>query len=160
MPTDSARRTVEVAASKDTVLETIRAVEGQPEWVPEIRTAEVLERRPDGRPSLARFTASTAVGTDEYVLRYRHRKDGMGWSLVSGRLQSAQDGDYAVRSTGAGTSQVTFSLRISHPLPLPGFVRRRVMDGLVAGTLRGLAEHLARQPAGSGRGGPAAPTGD
>ena len=148
MPTDTAHRSVDLEAPREAVLETIRAVEHQPEWVPEIRTAEVLERQADGLPSLARFTAATAVGTDEYVLRYRHRADGMRWSLVSGRLQSAQDGDYAVQARGPGASRVTFRLTISHPLPLPGFVRRRVMDGLVAGTLRGLAEHLARAPAG------------
>jgi len=72
----------------------------------------------------------------------------MRWSLVSGRLQSAQDGDYTVKARGQRASRVTFRLTISHPLPLPGFVRRRVMDGLVAGTLRGLAEQVARAPAG------------
>jgi hypothetical protein len=148
MPTDTAHRSVDLEAPRAAVLETIRAVEHQPEWVPEIRTAEVLERQADGLPSLARFTAATAVGTDEYVLRYRHRANGMRWSLVSGRLQSAQDGDYSVQARGAGASRVTFRLTISHPLPLPGFVRRRVMDGLVAGTLRGLAEQVARAPAG------------
>jgi hypothetical protein len=148
MPTDTAHRSVDLEAPRAAVLETIRAVEHQPEWVPEIRTAEVLERQADGLPSLARFTATTAVGTDEYVLRYRHRANGMRWSLVSGRLQSAQDGDYSVQARGQGASRVTFRLTISHPLPLPGFVRRRVMDGLVAGTLRGLAEQVARAPAG------------
>ena len=72
----------------------------------------------------------------------------MRWSLVSGRLQSSQEGDYTVRALDRGTSRVTFRLTIGHPLPLPGFVRRRVMDGLVAGTLRGLAEHVARAPTG------------
>ena len=107
MPTDTAHRSVDVEAPREAVLETIRAVEHQPGWVPEIRSAEVLERQPDGRPSLARFTAATAVGTDEYVLRYRHRADGMRWSLVSGRLQSAQDGDYSVRAHGPGASRVS-----------------------------------------------------
>jgi hypothetical protein len=85
--------------------------------VPEIRSAEVLERQREGRPSLAGFTAASG-------------------------------------------SRVTFRLTISHPLPLPRFVRRRVIDGLVAGTLRGLAEHVARAPAGQGRGGATAATGD
>jgi hypothetical protein len=148
MPTDTAHRSVDLDAPREAVLETIRAVELQPDWVPEIRTAEVLERQDDGRPALARFTAATAVGTDEYVLRYRHRADGMRWTLVSGRLQSAQQGDYTVRALGTSRCRVAFRLTISHPLPLPGFVRRRVMDGLVAGTLRGLAEQVARAPAG------------
>ena len=42
----------------------------------------------------ARFSASAPVGTDEYTLTYRHRSDGMNWSLVEGRLQTGQDGGY------------------------------------------------------------------
>jgi hypothetical protein len=37
---------------------------------------------------------------------------------------------------------VTFALTISHNLPLPGFVRSRVIRALVASTTNGLATHL------------------
>jgi hypothetical protein len=142
MPTDEAARTVHVVAPPDEVLVTIRAVEHQSEWVPEIRTSEVLERDDEGRPALARFTASTPVGTDEYTLSYRHRPDGMAWSLVKGKLQTGQEADYAVVASPGGGSDVTFSLSISHNLPLPGFLRRKVITGLVQSTTDGLAKRV------------------
>jgi hypothetical protein len=142
MPTDEATRTVHIAATPELVLQTIRAVEDQSEWVPEIRTSEVLERDADGLPAVARFTASTPVGTDEYTLSYRHRDDGMAWSLVKGKLQTGQNADYAVAASGDG-SDVTFSLRISHNLPLPGFLRRKVIGDLVKSTTDGLSRRLS-----------------
>jgi uncharacterized membrane protein len=142
MPTDSASSTVVVAAPLDQVLATIRAVEGQPGWVPEIREAEVLTTTEDGLPDTARFAAATPVGTDRYTLRYEHAEDGLRWHLVEGRLQTAQDAEYALHGLDDGRTEVTFSLTISHNLPLPGFVRSRVIKGLVASTTGGLASHL------------------
>jgi hypothetical protein len=141
VPTDEASRTVHVQAALEEVLATIRAVDHQPEWVPEIRTAEVLERADDGLPLKARFTAATPVGTDEYTLAYSHRDDGLDWSLVAGKLQTGQDASYRLAAAGGGTD-VTFSLRISHNLPLPGFLRRKVINGLVDSTLGGLTARV------------------
>ena len=67
MPTDSAEQTVEVQAPIKDVLATIRDVESQVEWIPEILEAEVLEVYDDGLPATARFKASATVGTDEYI---------------------------------------------------------------------------------------------
>ena len=142
MPTDIASRTTEVGASFDRVLDVVRDVAAQPLWVPQIREAEVLEKYDDGRPRTARFRASTPVGSDTYTLAYTHRDDGMDWTLVEGRLQQAQDGRYDLRELDRRLTAVTFELRITHGLPLPGFVRRAVLDGLVRDTLNGLKGHL------------------
>ena len=144
MPTDIASRTTEIRASADKVLAVLRDVASQSHWVPQIREAEVLEKYDDGTPRTARFVASTPVGSDKYVLLYAHRDDGMDWSLVEGRLQSGQDGRYDLREVDRRLTAVTFELRITHGLPLPGFVRRAVVDGLVKDTLNGLKGHLER----------------
>lgn len=143
MPTDTATRTVEIAAPLATVLETIRDLEGQPEWVPEILEAEVLEvYEDDGLPATARFKASATVGTDAYVLTYEHRDDGLDWSMVEGRLQTGQEGVYDLVETGPGSTSVSFRLTIHHNLPIPGLLRRRVIKGLVDNTVNGLKRHL------------------
>jgi hypothetical protein len=119
-------------------------VERQPEWIPEILEAELLEvYEDDGLPATARFRASAAVGTDDYTLSYEHGDAGLSWTMVEGRLQTGQEGSYTVEDLGPGRTTVTYSLTIHHHLPLPGFVRRRVIDGLVESTLEGLERHLA-----------------
>jgi len=143
MPTDQATLTVEVDAPFDEVLATIRDVESQVIWVPEILEAEVLEEyADDGLPATARFKAAAPVGSDEYTLEYDHSDDGMSWTLVSGKLQTGQEGRYVLRTLDPNRTEVTFSLKISHLLPLPGFVRNRVIGGLVSNTVNGLKEHL------------------
>ena len=142
MPTDNATQTLVVNAPLATVLATIQDVGKQPLWVKEIQEAELLEAFEDGTPSTARFRASTPVGSDRYTLQYEHPRDGMAWHLVSGRLQTAQNGRYTLRRAGTGRTEVTFDLQISHNLPLPRFIRSRVIESLVTSTVTGLKTYV------------------
>ncbi|MDV3221363.1 SRPBCC family protein [Intrasporangium sp.] len=142
MPTDHARRDVEVDAGLDTVLATIRDVGSQPEWIPTITEAEVIESDRTGLPREARFAASTAVGTDRYTLAYEHSPHGMSWTMVEGRLQTGQEGIYTLEDLDGGGTRVTYDLTIHHSLPLPGFIRSRIIKGLVEETLTGLRSRL------------------
>lgn len=143
MPTDSATQTVEVRAPLSEVLATIRDVESQVDWIPEIREAELLELYEDDElPATARFKAAATVGTDEYTLSYEHADDGMSWSMVKGKLQTGQEGRYTLEAVAADRTMVTYELTIHHNMPLPGFVRNRVIKGLVSNTLTGLKKHL------------------
>lgn len=143
MPTDRADETIEVEAPFDTVLKTIRDVESQVDWIPEILEAELLEVYEDtGLPATARFKASATVGTDEYTLSYEHGDDEMSWTMVQGRLQTGQEGHYRLERMGPSRTEVSYELTIHHNLPLPGFVRRRVINGLVNSTLNGLTKYL------------------
>ena len=142
MPTDHAAETVVVEAPIKQVLATIRDVESQPKWVKDILEAEVLEKYPDGTPATAHISASAPVGKDSYTLAYQHADDGMSWSLVEGRLQTGQDATYTLRSLGGAETEVTFDLTIHHNLPLPGFLRGRVIRDLVHNNVAGLKEYL------------------
>lgn len=143
MPTDTATSVVVVDAPLERVLAVIRDVAGIPKWVSDITEAEVLTTTEDGMPATARFAASTAVGTDRYTVAYEHSPDGLSWHLVEGRLQSAQDATYTLVPVDDEHTEVTFTLTITHPLPLPGFLRSRTIKGLVANTTGGLKKHLA-----------------
>lgn len=142
MPTDTARQTVVVDAPFDEVLATIRDVESQTIWIKEILAAELLEEYEDGTPATAHFRATAPVGSDEYTLEYDHADDGMSWTMVKGKLQTGQEGVYTLRGLGPDSTEVTYQLTISHNLPLPGFVRNRVVRGLVSSTVTGLKGYL------------------
>ncbi len=145
MPTDHASATIEVGAPLGEVLGTLRDVEGQVEWIPEILEAELLEvYEDDDLPATARFKASATVGTDRYTLAYDHTDHGLSWTMVEGHLQTGQEGSYRLRELGPALTSVTYDLTIHHNLPLPGFLRSRVIKGLVDSTLTGLEQHLRR----------------
>lgn len=142
MPTDTSKQTVDIAAPLDVVLATVRDIESQVTWVPQILEAEVLEKYDDGLPEKARFKASATVGTDEYTLAYEHSDTAITWTMVKGRMQTGQEGAYVLRAIDPGRTSVTYDLTIHHNLPLPGFIRNRVIRGLVSDALKGLKEHL------------------
>ena len=143
MPTDTASATVRVDAPIAQVLEHLRDVEATPAWVSDIKEVQVLTSNDDGTPLTAAVAASTAVGTDRYTIRYEHADDGMSWHLVEGRLQTGQDAEYVLRPLDDDHTEVTFTLTISHNLPLPGFIRSRTIKGLVANNTGGLVKHFA-----------------
>ena len=143
MPTDSNTQTIEVKAPFADVLATIRDIESQTEWIPEILEAELLEvYEDDNLPATARFKAAATVGTDSYTLSYDHSDDGMSWTMLKGKLQTGQEGVYTLKALGPDLTSVTYELTIHHNLPLPGFIRNRVIKGLVTSTLTGLKKHL------------------
>ncbi len=145
MPVDRSTRSVDVAATPDRVMAILRDVGSQPEWIPAILQAEVTEEYvDDGLPATARLKASATVGTDEYTLSYEHGDHELSWTMVKGRLQTGQEGRFTVTPAEGGHSQVEYDLTIHHNLPLPGFVRRMVINGLVESTLRGLQEYAGR----------------
>jgi uncharacterized membrane protein len=145
VPTDEASRTVTVAAPLDIVLATIRDVAREPEWVEEIRAVEVLDSDAAGLALTAHLTAAAPVGTDEYTLAYAHRDDGLSWSMVSGKLQTGQDASYTLRAVDDTHTEVTFDLTISHNLPLPGFLRRKVIGDLASNRVKGLTKRVESQ---------------
>ena len=103
----------------------------------------MLSSDDQGRPLTAKFAASSSVGTDRYTLAYQHSPHGLSWTMVKGRLQTGQEGAYTLEPAGRGRTKVTYELTIHHNLPLPGFIRSRVIKGLVSDTLTGLHDRFA-----------------
>jgi len=142
MPTDHAYGTVVVHAPLADVLDVLRDVESQPLWMPQITAAELLEEYEDGTPATASFELTTRIGTDRFTLEYEHSGDAMAWTLVSGSMQKAQDGEYRLAARGDGATEVALDLTIEHSLSAPGFLRRKVFGGFVDGALEGLRRYV------------------
>jgi ribosome-associated toxin RatA of RatAB toxin-antitoxin module len=142
VPTDHASGSIVVDADPADVLAVLRDVEAQPEWVPQVTAAELLEEYEDGTPATAAFELSTPMGNDAFTLEFEHDGEGLSWTLVSSQMQKSQDGSYRLRPSGAGGTEVTLDLTIEHSLSVPGFLRRKVFGGWVDGSLKGLKEYV------------------
>jgi uncharacterized membrane protein len=143
LPRDEAQAQVVVDADVDTVLAVIRDVERQPDWVSGVTLVELLEEYEDGGPATVRFELSTPIGSDVFVVEYEPPEPGsVRWSLVEGRVQTGQEGEYRVRDLGDGRSEVTLDLAVEHGVSLPGFLRRKAFSGWVEGSLRGLKQYV------------------
>ena len=136
-----------VAAPPEAVLAVIADLHAYPEWNGEIKSVEVLETTPDGRPREARFSISSSGMTDEYVLRYDWAADGVSWELVApSALQKTQIGSYRLAPGSDGT-EVRYDLQIESRIPMIGLMRRKIEQRIVAAALQQLrarVEQLAR----------------
>jgi uncharacterized membrane protein len=128
---DQASSSITIDAKKAEIMAVIADYERYPEWAGFIKTAQVLETGPDGRPSRARFTVDAGVMKADYTLEYTYDGDNsMHWQQVEGTLRE-NTGSYVLVDADGGT-EVTYSLTIDTGMPMLGMFKRKaekiVMD--------------------------------
>ncbi len=116
-------------------------VAAYPEWIVDLRSAEVLTTDEQGRPLTARFEAAGLGRMTSYVLAYDHSSapEVLAWNLVSGDLTREIEGRYrfedVTEQPGQPLTAVSYELTIDLAVPLPGFVKRRAEDKIVRSAL-------------------------
>jgi len=134
-------REVVIEASPEEILDVVADVEAMPEWSSIHQSAEVLERDAEGRPQRAKMKVKTTGVTDEIVLAYAWRDDGVTWTQESGKASRNQEGGYTLTSQGDKT-RTRFDLALDPLVPLPGFVIKRAMKGIMELNTDGLRERV------------------
>ncbi len=142
MPIDKAKSTTVIDAPFEDVLAAVRDVASQPEWMPDITSAELLEEYEDGTPATARFEMKTKIGSDTYTLAYTSTDSTLEWTLVESTMMKAQNGSYVLQAVGEDSTEVALSLEIDHSIKAPGFLRRSIFNGIVEGSLKGLKGYV------------------
>jgi len=134
-------REVVIEASPEEILDVIADVETMPEWSSIHQSAEVLDRDAKGRPKRAKMKVKTTGVTDEIVLAYTWRDDGVTWTQESGKASRNQEGGYTLTPQGDKT-RTTFDLALDPLVPLPGFVIKRAMKGIMELNTDGLRKRV------------------
>jgi ribosome-associated toxin RatA of RatAB toxin-antitoxin module len=136
-------REVVIEASPKEILDVVADVEAMPEWSSIHQSAEVLERDAQGRPQRAKMKVKTTGVTDEIVLTYTWRDDGVTWTQESGKASRNQEGGYTLTTQGDKT-RTKFDLALDPLVPLPGFVIKRAMKGIMELNTDGLRERVLK----------------
>ncbi len=136
-------REVVIEATPKEILDVVADVESMPEWSSIHQSAEVLERDAQGRPQRARMKVKTAGVTDEIVLAYTWRDDGVTWKQESGKASRNQEGGYTLTPHGDNT-RTTFNLSLDPLVPLPGFVMKRAIKGVLEINTDGLRKQVLK----------------
>ncbi len=121
-----------------------------PRLFPEIRTARVLSS--DGRRVRAEFRGNIVVPF-RYVLDLDCNPGALtvDWRYVEGEVVKNSEGGWRFAAEGDGT-RVDYSVTMEISAPVPGFILRKITDGLVALSLPAMfaaIEREARTRAGS-----------
>jgi hypothetical protein len=132
-----------IAAGPPEVLAVITDFGAYPEWA-SVKTAEVLEKDPKGRPVEVAFSFSQMGFEGSYTLAYRYapRSGGISWTTrkAEGVVQDVQ-GEYVLESTEGGTS-VTYRLALELAISLPGFLRKTAEKTIISTALDGLKKRV------------------
>jgi hypothetical protein len=110
-----------------------------PEWATGVRSAEILDTGPDGRPLRVRFGLDAGVIRDSYVLAYEWDGDAaVRWQLAeAGSMVTEMTGAYLLAEDGAGT-KVSYELAVGTRMPMIGMLRRRAEKTIIDTALKGL----------------------
>jgi carbon monoxide dehydrogenase subunit G len=139
---DVASSTITIAAPPAEVLEVIADIDSYPEWTGQIKSAEVVEAGPDGKPKQARFVMDAGVLKDEYTLQYDWNDSGVSWELVGkSSVQKSQQGSYSLSPKGDGT-EVTYHLAVDIAMPMLGMFKRKAEKMIMDSALKELKKRV------------------
>ena len=150
---DRTSSTIVVAAPRGAVMEVIADFAAYPDWATGVRSAEVVETGPDGRPQRVRFVLDAGLIKDSYVLAYEWDGDaGVRWELAeAGTMVAEMSGAYGLADAGQGTA-VSYELAVgTRGIPMPGMLKRRAEKTIIDTALKGLKKRTEMLGSGAGQ---------
>jgi uncharacterized membrane protein len=133
--------TIVIDAPFDTVYRVIADVAAYPDWISQLKSAEVLEADPEGRPSRVRFSIDAGMFSDDLVMAYEWSATGAEWHLVSGSKVREQTGGYRLSAVDGGTS-VEYDLRLDVDMPMFSLFRGQAERMLTDAALTSLKKRV------------------
>jgi ribosome-associated toxin RatA of RatAB toxin-antitoxin module len=114
-----------------------------PRLFPEIKATRVLSET--GQTARVEFRAEVVLGV-RYVLDLKcdPAAPAVDWTFVEGEIVSGSVGSWRFRAEGEGTA-VEYRVSLDVRAPLPGFVLRKVTDGLVAASIPSMFTSIERE---------------
>jgi ribosome-associated toxin RatA of RatAB toxin-antitoxin module len=114
-----------------------------PRLFPEFKEARIL--RTTGDVVRVEFRAQVVLAV-RYVLDLACRPDGpaIDWTFVEGEIVTGSVGSWRFTADGADTT-VEYTASLDVRAPLPGFMLRKVTDGLVSASLPAMFASIERE---------------
>jgi ribosome-associated toxin RatA of RatAB toxin-antitoxin module len=130
---EESTESITIDADPAEIMAVIADFPSYPQWAKSVRKADVLEYDANGRALRVAFTLDAGIIRDNYELAYIWTGDErVEWTLTAGEMMRAQHGTYQLRPTGAGSTEVTYTLSVDLIVPMLGLLKRKaervVMD--------------------------------
>lgn len=130
---------IDIDATAEELMAIVTDLEAYPDWLPDVKAVEVLERDAEGRPIAATMTVDVTIREVTYTLDYEY--DGferMSWTSRPGGDVKLIDGSYTFEINDAGGTNVVYDLAIDPGFPVPGFLLKRAAKHITSAALDGL----------------------
>ncbi|CAJ1579852.1 SRPBCC family protein [[Mycobacterium] wendilense] len=138
-----ASREVMFDASPKAILDTLADIEALPSWSTVHRSAEVLDRYPDGRPHHVKTTVRLLGVTDKELLEYRWGDNWMVWDARRTLQQQGQHAEYNLTREGDLT-RVRFDIIVDPSAPVPAFLVKRAKRIVLEAAIDRLRSRVTR----------------
>ncbi|WP_416965696.1 SRPBCC family protein [Streptomyces sp. Agncl-13] len=133
--------TIEAAPAE--VMEVIADFARYPDWTGEVKEADVLKTDDRGRAEQVRLVMDAGAIKDDQVLAYTWTGDNeVSWTLVKSQMLRSLDGSYLLKSTAAGTTEVTYLLTVDVKIPMLGMIKRKAEKVIIDRALAGLKKRV------------------
>ena len=120
-----ASREVVVDASPEAILDVLADIDAVPSWSSLHKSAEVLDRHPDGKPHHVKATLKIMGITDKEVLEYHWGDRWVVWDSSQTAAQRGQHGEYNLTPEGEEKTRVRFDIIMDLAAPVPAFLIKR-----------------------------------
>ena len=120
-----ASREVVVDAPPEAILDVLADIDAVPSWSSLHKSAEVLDRHPDGRPHHVKATLKIMGITDKEILEYHWGDRWMVWDSSETFQQRGLHGEYNLTPEGEDKTRVRFDIILDLAAPVPEFLIKR-----------------------------------
>jgi hypothetical protein len=142
-----AEHSVEIAAPPEACFEAITDYGTFSDCQEAVLGTEVVERYPDGLGKLVQVRVDAKLRQVSYRLHYHYdRPRRVWWDFLDGDGIEDIDGEYVFEPQGDGTL-ATYRLGIDPGVPVPGFIARRLNEGVMRRSVEDLKREVERRAA-------------
>jgi uncharacterized membrane protein len=139
-----ASREVVVDAPPEAILDVLADIDAVPSWSALHKSAEVLDRHPDGRPHHVRATLKIMGVTDKEILEYHWGDRWMVWDSSETAAQRGLHGEYNLTPEGEDRTRVRFDIILELAAPVPAFLIKRAKKMVLDVATERLRERVMR----------------
>ncbi len=140
-----ASREVVVDAPPEVILDVLADIEAVPAWSALHKSAEILDRHPDGRPHHVKATLKIMGITDKEILEYHWGDRWMVWDSSQTFQQRGLHGEYNLTPEGEDRTRVRFDIILELAAPVPAFLVKRAKKMVLDVATDRLRERVMRK---------------
>ncbi len=140
---DQTTQSISIDAAPERIMAVIADFRAYPEWAGAVKSAEVVERGPEGHALEVAFGLDAGAFKDAYTLAYEWAPDGLAvfWELTKGQMQKAQRGSYQL-APAVDSTIVTYTLSVELAIPMIGMLRRKAEKIIIDQALKALKRRV------------------
>ena len=141
---EQSTQSIVINADAQDIMAVISDFASYPQWAGSIKKCQPVEEGDDGLATQVAFTMDAGLIKDQYTLEYdwSDYPHSVNWTLVSGQMQKAQQGSYALSDQGNGATKTTYTLSVDLAIPMLGMMKRKAEKVIMDTALKELKRRV------------------